>query len=49
MSDGPMELKSGRVANVAVVFLNVGLGGTLELSFMDAEYNEILVEIPTAK
>ncbi|GAA1626129.1 hypothetical protein [Leucobacter chromiireducens] len=48
-TDGPIELKSDRVANVAVWFPNVGLGGTLELQFMDAEYNNFEVEIPTAK
>lgn len=49
ISDAPNELKSGRVANVALSFPNVGLGGTLELKFMDADYNNYSVEIPTAK
>lgn len=48
-SDAPNELKSGRVANVALSFPNVGLGGTLELKFMDENYNNYSVEVPTAK
>lgn len=49
MSDGPSELKAGRLGNLAVWFPNVGLGGTLELKFLDSEYNDYSVEIPTSQ
>lgn len=48
-SEGPLELKSDRLSNVAIAFPNVGLGGTLELDFMDADYNNYSIEIPTSK
>lgn len=47
MTDGPSELKSGRTGNVAYAFTGAKFGGTLELVFTDADWNEYPVSIPT--
>jgi hypothetical protein len=45
--DGPDSLKQGRTGNVAYVFSGAEIGGNLEASFHDADYNDVTISIPT--
>jgi hypothetical protein len=45
--DGPTELRQGRVGNVAYSFAGAAFGGELELEFYDADFNEIVITVPT--
>ena len=45
--DGPSELGAGRAGNVAYYFSGASFGGTLELKFHDADFNEIPISIQT--
>lgn len=48
-TEGPGELAAGRVGNVAYNFSGASFGGTLELNFMDADYNDVPISIQTQK
>lgn len=48
-TDGPSDLGSGRTGNVAYIFSGASFGGTLELKFNDADWNEVPISIPTQK
>lgn len=47
--DGPGDLAEGRTGNVSYSFAGAKLGGTLELTFNDAEWNEYPITVQTAK
>jgi len=45
--DGPYELKRDRIGNVVYAFSGGELGGILELTFNDEEWNDVNVAIQT--
>jgi hypothetical protein len=43
--EGPDSLKEGRTGNVAFLFSGAEIGGSLEASFYDADYNDVIISI----